>query len=507
MKARGLLAAGILAAWGAGLAALAERELSRTAVDRMADAAVRVSPVATYLLVEHDGRHTGFSSFTTDTVPDGLQFTDYTVTAGPDGARQVQQVVVRASRALVLRDVQVRNGDLRASATVIDDSVLRVVRETPGGPDTTRQTFAPPLLVPSLVPMAIALGAEPSEGDTHAFDVFDPMTLRVRAMQARVHGDSTWIVVDSAAFDAQGARWRGVHADTVRAWRVSEDGSPGTGLDAWVDEQGQFVARLTEGQRARRTAYEVAFENWRTGPNTALEETSAGTAVPTPGPRLASLALLAQGIPLSRLSAAHRWQELAGDTIRLTAPVIPREGNGYWLPPHRDHRARFVRELQVEPFIEVESPVIAEFAKRLRGREPDPGVMARAFARWVADSVVSDGLPTPPSAAATLRSRAGDLAHRVHLYVALSRASGIPSRPVRGVRDTPGGLVPWTWAEAWLGGEWVPVDLASGDLPADASHVRLLIGGVGLQAELDRLLARGTLQVLARTPARNDSRR
>lgn len=498
MNGRGIVAVSILAAWGIGLGALAQRELSRTDVERLAEAAIRVSPVTGYSLIERDGRHVGFSSLTTDTVPAGLQVTDYAVTddASAPGGRRVHQVVVHASRSLLLRSLTVRDGAASSSVTVVDDSVLRVVRQRDGGADTTRLTFRPPLLVPFLVPTVVALGPSPSPGDTYRWDVFDPATMQVRSTNVRIRAESTLIVVDSAAWDAGARRWRGVHADTVMAWHVVDASNRAGGLDAWVDETGQLVASTGTRGRERRTAYEIAFENWRSGASASDgSNTSAGSVR---GATLTRLVIRVAGLPLDRLQATSDWQRIAGDTIRVVPTRLRPGVSGYWLPPQRDHRARFAHELQVEPFIEVESPVLVAAAKKLRAREPDPLTTARTLARWVADSILEDPTPTPPSAAAAYRSRAGQAAHRVNLWVALARASGIPARPVLGMLATEEGLTPHPWAEAWVAGAWTPVDLQRGAVPADASHLRLLVGSPTLLPELDRLLSRATLTVLDR---------
>lgn len=495
MNGRGIVAVSILAAWGIGLGALAQRELTRTDVERLAEAAIRVSPVTGYALIERNGRHVGFSSLTTDTVPAGLQVTDYAVTddASAPGGRRVHQVVVQASRSLLLRSLTVRDGGASSSATIVDDSVLRVVRQRNGGADTSRLTFRPPLLVPFLVPTVVALGPSPSPGDTYRWDVFDPATLQVRSANVRIRAESTLVVVDSAAWDAGARRWRGVHADTVTAWHVVD---AAVGIDAWVDETGQLVATTGPRGRERRTAYEIAFENWRSG--ASASDGSAAPAGSVRGSALSRLVIHAAGLPMDRLQATSDWQRVAGDTIRV-APTPLRPGvSGYWLPPQRDHRARFAHELQVEPFIEVESPVLVAAAKKLRAREPDPLTAARIFARWVTDSILDDPTPTPPSAAAAYRSRAGQAAHRVNLWVSLARASGIPARPVLGMLATDSGLVAHPWAEAWVAGAWTPVDLQRGVVPADASHLRLLVGSPTLLPELDRLLSRATLTVLDR---------
>ena len=500
MTGRGMVAAVVLAAWGAGIAVFAQREASRSPAERLAEAAVRVSPSASYYAITANGRHTGFSSFTTDTVPDGLQFTEYAVIDARDGGagRQVRQVVTRASRTLALREVVVRAGATLARAVVRDDSTLLVIAELDGRADTTTRGFTRPLLVPSLVALAIALGPSPTTGDRHAYDVFDPATLRVRRLHAQVRAESTWVIVDSASYDGGSSRWRSAHADTVRAWHVVEDGQRADGT--WVDELGRMVAAERSGVGTlRRTAYEIAFENWRASAR-GVGAPVTGTAPPKlpmgDGSRRRTMEVVTRGLPLAQLGAASIGQEVSGDTVRIKTLRADGAANGYWLPPHRDFRSLFARELQVEPGIEVGAPGIVGASKALRAREPDPTVFARALTSWISDSVQYESTLAPPSALSTWRSRAGDAEHHTVLYVALARASGLPARPVRGVVRVADRWRPHAWAEVWLAGQWLPVDPTTGQFPADASHFRLTVGGIGAEAELNRLVSRATLSVV-----------
>jgi transglutaminase-like putative cysteine protease len=206
---------------------------------------------------------------------------------------------------------------------------------------------------------------------------------------------------------------------------------------------------------------------------------------------------------MAKLSAAGRWQVVSGDTMRVRAPVSGTRRTTFWLPPHRDIRARFVRELQVEPGIEVEAPIIVATSRRIRNREPNPETFARMLTRWVADSIALEPTLSPPSAVAALRSRAGDADHHTHLYLALARASGLPARAVRGLLRREGAWKSHSWVEVNTGtwDDWLPLDPTSGEFPADAGHVRLSIGSVAVRLELDRLVARANLTVLSESLA------
>jgi transglutaminase-like putative cysteine protease len=510
MNGRGVLAIAVLAAWGAGVATFVQRENNRSPRERLAEAAMRVAPGAHYFLVEHAGRHTGFASVTVDTIPEGLQITDYAVRdtgAGAFSGRLVTRVVSHLSRGLWLRDVEVSAGAPGADAAVarvVDDSTLEVIIERGSHRDTARHRFTPPLLIPTLVPLAIALGERPEAGQRHVFDVFDPSLLTVRHLETLVEAESVFVVVDSAVFSDASRRWLGAHSDTVRGWHLVEDGPDG--LDVWVDELGREIqSRVAVAAMRRRTAYEVAFENWRAvprdGSTAALPDESEPPLVASPGALrphapIDTLHLVVTGLDLARLAKPSAWQRIAGDTVTAVQASLGQTSSGYWLPNSRSIRNEFARELQVTPWIEVDDPTIAAHARRLRKREGDPVAVAKRLLAWVADSVRLEATLTPPSAAAALRSRAGDVEHHATLFVALARAAGIPSRAVSGILLHDTTFVSHAWAEVWLGQRWVPVDPSLGLLPADGGRVRLAEGGIGARRELDRVVGRATFRVL-----------
>ena len=92
-----------------------------------------------------------------------------------------------------------------------------------------------------------------------SFASLDPSSGESQQANIRLAAESLFVVPDSAAFDGQAGRWRSVHNDSVRAWRL--EGASGT---LWVDAQGRIVRHeRADGTTFQRTAYELAFENWR----------------------------------------------------------------------------------------------------------------------------------------------------------------------------------------------------------------------------------------------------
>ena len=120
------------------------RELNPSAAARLADFALRVTPITTYYMVEKAGRHVGFASIAIDTVPHALQVTEYMVTETATGERQTDQLIVRLSRGLSLRDYQsinaLGNDTTRIMGQVIDSTLIVT---SPGGPPVT-MPFSPP---------------------------------------------------------------------------------------------------------------------------------------------------------------------------------------------------------------------------------------------------------------------------------------------------------------------------------------------------------------------------
>ena len=163
-----------------------------------------------------------------------------------------------------------------------------------------------------------------------------------------------------------------------------------------------------------------------------------------------------------------------------------------WKLPNGARASVMAVFLDPEPLLESRSPEIIQLAIRLRGDDADPRVVAERINRWVYDSLRKQINVGVPSALGTLRARVGDCNEHTQLYVALARAAGIPARVAAGLAYLDGKFYYHAWPEVFLE-RWVAVDPTFGQFPADASHLRFTIGGLGRQAELLRLM--GALQV------------
>ena len=82
----------------------------------------------------------------------------------------------------------------------------------------------------------------------------------------------------------------------------------------------------------------------------------------------------------------------------------------------------------------------------------------------------------------------------------MARALALPARTAVGLVHVNGAFYYHAWPEVWLG-EWVAVDPTFGQYPADASHIRFVVGGLAQQVEIVRLIGNLHIEVLSQTVA------
>jgi len=504
----------IFAAWAAALGWLVKREFFRTTGERLADAALAVPPGTEFYRVDLGGQQIGFASSTVDTLGTTLRVTDLLLLDLPvlgrwhhAGMRSVT-VVSRALRLETLQaDFDSDGKRLRARALVSGDSVLTLTLASAGDSETTRTRLSHPLVLPSLLPVRLAFGGALKPGRTFALRVFDPLHLAERDVRGTIAAESTLVVPDSATFDSTAMAWTAAHFDTVRAFQISQRMN-GLSTKAWIDAQGRTVrATGPVGLTMERSAYEIAYHNFRHRDTTRLRRAGAAagagevigaTALAVGAPLAATgreeLRVRLRGIDPSRLDLAGGGgrQRRAGDTL-----IVRREPRAsleavYRLPSRDTALAPW---LGPEPLVRSTAPSIRAAAREIVGGESDPASAALRLTHWVAAHLRKEVTPGVPSAARVLAQGRGDCNELTVLYVALARAAGLPARPVAGLVDLGGRFYYHAWPEVYLG-DWVAVDPTLDQFPADAGHVRFVVNGLARQVELLPFIGRLKLEVL-----------
>jgi hypothetical protein len=486
-------------------------EVFRSTSARLAEAALSVPPGALFYRLELGGQQIGFASATLDTVPDSIRVENvFVLDVAALGTlhRTTARSIALLSRALRLQRVDVTfDGDLgrfAAHGRVQGDSILAVAIVSGGDSQVTRIPLTGPVTLPTLLPLRLAFSGELRQGRTYTARLFDPLLLATRDVTVHVAAESTLVVADSADLDSTTMVWLPEHFDTVRAFRIDEDVN-GVKVSSWIDAQGRLVrASSPTGFAMERAAFEIAYENFRRRDTARVARSSATPArdesIPVtalaagvrdaPG-SLARLRIRVSGIGVPSLGGLR--QRVSGDTLEIVREsAVQAHATPYRLPSRDTALARW---LAPEPLIQSRDPRIAAQARLIVERERNPARAAELLTHWVHHNVRREATAGVPSAEKVLESRRGDCNEHTTLYVALARALGLPARTVAGLLYLKGRFYYHAWPEVYLG-DWVAVDPTFDQFPADAAHLRFVVGGLARQVELMPLIGRLKLEVL-----------
>jgi hypothetical protein len=484
-----------LAALAVGALGCGERE--QDTAPSLARGASRLAPATTGYVIEQGGTQIGFATSTIDTGAAGISVHDSIVTELPIGGK-LNPVSARLrtelTRTLALRafalDLESATGPLHVTGAPSGDTLLVLTVAASGSPpDTQRVAVRGPILLPTVVPLAVALGERPSIGRRYALTTFDPLSLAPREARLAVRAESLFVV-------PRGASGGGV--DTVRAWHLVPE-TPG-GFASWVAADGRVV-RLEQpgGFVLRRAAPGVASWRARAGrtrqvpsDGDILESTAIAASAPLRNGLLSRLRVRVSNVALGGFEVVGERQTLHGDTLVVTRDTLAGGASGYTLPGAAAFRRTFARELAPEPLMQVDAPAIRDLARTLSAGSDDPRVVAERINRWVHDSLRKEITIGVPDALQVLAARNGDCNEHTQLYLAVARAAGVPARGAAGLARVGRKFYYHAWPEVYLG-RWVAVDPTFGEFPADAGHLRFVTGGLGRQVELLRLI--GTLQI------------
>lgn len=506
---RRTLAGGILLLWLVMVGWQVRREYFQPEVARLTEAALSLAPGVNFYTLRMGGRAVGLATSRLDTLPDGFVLEDLLTLELPalgQTGNAVMRTRVELSPALVMEtfafalDSEV--GRYEASGTVEGDTLLRVELVTGGSRQTsTHRLVEPPVFAPVL-PIRLAVGEGLEVGERLRFPVFDPSSLSTRTVEVRVAEHDTLLVPDSVEMEPGTGRWVPATYDTVPSWRIAE-AYGGVQVESWIDEDGRIVeASSPLGFSMERTEYELARqaqEEARGLAGSALDEDIIlSTAIQSDVElgdvqRYEELRFVLSGVELEGFQLQGGRQALRGDTLIVRQEEWGRLSPGYDLPyPRMDLR----EHLQPEPLIQSDDERIIHTARRMAGRgrgwNQDPVRAARRLTQGVNRMLDKDITFSVPSAVQVLESRTGDCNEHTVLYVALARALGLPARTAVGLVYVNDAFFYHAWPEVWLG-EWVAVDPTFGQYPADAAHLRFVVGGLAQQVEIVRLI--GNLQI------------
>jgi transglutaminase-like putative cysteine protease len=171
--------------------------------------------------------------------------------------------------------------------------------------------------------------------------------------------------------------------------------------------------------------------------------------------------------------------------------------------------------LSGDAFLQVDHPDIVAQARVIVSGLEAPTDKADALHDWVYSELIKSPALSIPSALEVLQNRRGDCNEHTVLYTALARAAGLPTRIAIGLvwSDDLDGFYYHAWPEVLIeevedgvaagadsndgDSHWIALDPTLGQRRADATHLKLLEGGIETWTRLLPFLGSLELEVVS----------
>ncbi|RII25387.1 MAG: transglutaminase [Geobacter sp.] len=415
--------------------------------------------------VSMNGERTGFSNLTIEVVPDGYRLS-------ADGS--VKMLVLGFSREassresyLVARDMTLKSF---TTSQTIDGSPMqvsgeriargvKVTVETAGNrKEKLLKTKEPvyPMTVLNLLPLL--RGTLP--GKSIRVTVLDVEAVKLKPVVIRVIGREPLPTGGIA-----------IH--------LRNDLYPFVDNDVWVDEAGNTVREsvrddliVTEAEDGASAARFIA-ESAVAKRDLVLDFSLVRVTTPIDRPAaVRRLVVELAGLPSGfKLPAGAGQTVVQGDDGRALITIERGAGTAPEAAGVQDYSAY----LQETGRILSNSREIRELLPGIIDTDQASHVKVERLVQWVASNV-GEAVTDSYSPLETLATRKGNCQSHARLYTSLARAAGIPTRFVSGLVYVAGkGFLYHSWAESFVG-EWLAVDPTFGQVPADATHIKLVEG-------------------------------
>jgi hypothetical protein len=243
---------------------------------------------------------------------------------------------------------------------------------------------------------------------------------------------------------------------------------------SWIDRQGWplleiglngvMISGLEEEQSAKHYLAAASLNKQDVLVDFSLVRTDRQIELPR---NVASLTLELGGVDLELPSGPAQRCEPAGATWRCEIDSSSREQAS-------GDVTRYLRSSLAVPF---RDPSIQSLAHTIGAGSTNDRGRVTAILAWL-DGHIRKEAADAFSALDVLATGRAECQGHAYLYTALARANGIPSRVANGLvySEQHQGFLYHSWAESLMDGEWQTVDPTFGQLPADATHIKLTEG-------------------------------
>jgi len=405
-------------------------------------------------------------------------------------------------------------GPVQVMGTVTGRHVSLTIKTASGTQHEERDLDDVPVLSLNLPRRLAAVGLKP--GTEQQFLIFDPATLRNEPVTIQIGKREIVNVFAPGSVRIRGREYLSEVRRPTPAFRV-EMTFAGLKTSSWITDTGEVVReesplgllsvretpeeaqRMAIGGRIQGDLLESAAVVPRRATNERIDD-----------PRdVRRLRLQVEGADLANPDVRGAGQEVNGNVVEI------RDARSLRAEPSTQDVAVYLRP---EPLIESDDAQIHAEAVAAVAGATDPRTQAERLTRRV--NAMLDKKPTVslPSAREVLRTRVGDCNEHTALYVAMARSIGIPARIAVGLAYSRGAFYYHAWPEVYLEegrgrgvsgrestGLWLPADPTFNQFPADATHLRLMRGGLDRQAAILPLIGHLKISIIGLEVAPNSA--
>lgn len=185
------------------------------------------------------------------------------------------------------------------------------------------------------------------------------------------------------------------------------------------------------------------------------------------------------------------YQSYSKNIVTVISPDLSTH-DSYTLPYSGTEYSEYLRPSRL---IQNDSLAIIKKAKNIINGENNPLLAVKLINNWAYKNIEKVPTVSIPSAVEVLNTLQGDCNEHAVLFAALARAAGIPVKVVLGVVYLEGRFYYHAWNEAYVG-RWVPVDSTFGQLPADATHLKLIEGDISKSPDILKVVGKMKIEVI-----------
>ena len=319
-------------------------------------------------------------------------------------------------------------------------------------------------------------------GESFKFFLFDPSTMAQKAMVIKVAAKENLVIkrMKYSTYRLETEMW-------------------GQKLVFWLNEKGEVLKEKGfMGLTLIRSSAAAATRNLEEGKvYDFYEMASIDVKRKLVDPdKLTSLELEVDGLKDTHfdIGVLNRGRQSFRDGIlKITTEKRPLKAT-YSLP-FPDPSGEMRPYLRPEFNIQSDDGEMVEKAREIAGDQRDPAAVARKLMAWVYNNVEKKPVINVPNAVEVLKTKEGDCNEHAVLLTALLRAARIPARECVGLVYANGRFFYHAWTEAYLG-KWMSMDATLNQMPTDATHIKLLHGGLEKQADIIALIGKLKLKIL-----------